>query len=175
MATRPLYLRHRPDRSEGFPSLPGFGKSAVNTTFCRLAESSFYATPQLTLIEQILNDRYLGKYFVEIKGRQNYRCYWDSKVTVDIGLCKRDKNFSCDKFRYCPYWRQKMLAKKSKIVITSFSYLILEGMIPEDSPVSLGRRELLVLDESHSIDRHLIEHVSLTISPYSLGYICIIG
>ena len=143
----------------------GFGKSLVNSTFCKLMRS-FYATPQLSLIQQIKRDPYLKGIFVEIEGRQNYKCHYDTKATVDIGVCRRVADFNCPKFDVCPYWKQKLKALKSKAVLTSFSYLLLEGMT--ESKYSLGRRELLVLDEAHSIDRHIVDHVSLTVSPYSL-------
>jgi superfamily II DNA or RNA helicase len=43
----------------------GFGKSYVNTSFTS-ATRSFYATPQLALIDQMLTDRSLKDRFVEI-------------------------------------------------------------------------------------------------------------
>jgi len=64
----------------------GFGKSYVNTAFCSVTRS-FYATPQLVLIDQIMNDRLLNLRFVEIKGRQNYRCHYHPDRTVNIGKC----------------------------------------------------------------------------------------
>jgi Rad3-related DNA helicase len=146
----------------------GSGKSYINTTFCRSFESSFYTTPQLTLIDQILRDKYIGKYFVEIKGRQNYYCPYDFEATVDIGRCVRDSKFECEKSKYCPYWRQKMKAIKSHNILCSFAYLILEGKTEGHVPPFLGEREFLVLDESHSIDRYIIEQVDLDISPWNL-------
>ena len=143
----------------------GFGKSLVNATFCRLMRS-FYATPQLSLIQQILRDRFLKGIFVEIEGRQNYKCFYDPSATVDIGLCKRVADFNCPRFEVCPYWKQKLKALEAKAVLTSFSYLLLEGMT--ETKYSLGRRKLLVLDEAHGIDRHIIDHISITVSPYSL-------
>jgi len=143
----------------------GFGKSYVNATFCRYYKS-FYATPQLTLIDQILNDKYLKNIFVEIKGRENYTCAFDFLSTVKTGMCRKIPNFKCDRFRVCPYWKQKLKASVSNSAIMSFAYLLLEGLA--DSPVPLGSRELLVLDESHSIAEHIVEHVSIEISPFSI-------
>jgi len=146
----------------------GFGKSAVNITFCRAAESAFYITPQLALIDQILKDRYLGRYVTEIKGRQNYFCKFDPAATVDIGLCRRVKDFSCQKIESCPYWIQKVKALRSHTALMSFAYFILEGRTETD--YSFRRRELLVMDESHSIDRHVINHISLTVSPWRIPF-----
>lgn len=146
----------------------GFGKSPVDVTFCRASERAFYITPQLTLIDQVLRDKVLGKYVVDIKGRQNYFCKYDPASTCDIGLCKRIKDYSCQKIEACPYWIQKLKALKAHTAIMSFAYFILEGHTETD--YSFGRRELLVLDESHSIDRHVINHVSLTLSPWSVTF-----
>jgi len=120
------------------------------------------------LIDQLLRDKLIGKYITEIKGRQNYFCKFDPASTVDIGLCKRVKDFKCQKIESCPYWIQKMKALKAHTALMSFAYFILEGHTETD--YSFGRRELLVLDESHSIDRHVINHVSLTVSPWSITF-----
>lgn len=144
----------------------GFGKSLVNTTFCRI-EDSFYSTPQLALIDQIREDKYIGPAFVEVKGRQNYMCAYDPMATCANGICYRKKDFEdCDRRRECPYWIQKIKALESKSVLCSFAYLILEGYT--DTAYSFGRRRLLVLDEAHDIDQHVIGHVNLTVSPWTL-------
>lgn len=145
----------------------GFGKSHVNATFCRLMKS-FYATPQLTLIDQIKRDKYIGKYFTEIKGRQNYYCRYDPDSTVNLGVCYRNRSFKCDKIEVCPYWIQKMKAIRSQSILCSFAYLVQEGMSEGKTPPFLGTRELLVLDEAHSLDKYLIDYVSVDINPFDL-------
>jgi Rad3-related DNA helicase len=146
----------------------GFGKSPLNIAFCRTSDNAFYITPQLTLIDQIQRDKLVGQYVTEIKGRQNYLCKYDPAATADIGLCKRLKDFSCQKVDVCPYWIQKLKALKAHTALMSFSYFLLEGRTETD--YSFRRRELLVLDESHSIDRHVINHISLTVSPWSITF-----
>jgi len=144
----------------------GYGKSLVNTTFCRLAKS-FYSTPQLALIDQIRDDTLIGDLFAEIKGRQNYRCAYDPMATCANGVCYRKKDFKdCRMKQDCPYWIQKIRALDSNAVLCSFSYLILEGYT--DTAYSFGRRRLLVLDEAHDIDQYVINHVNLTVSPWTL-------
>jgi Rad3-related DNA helicase len=145
----------------------GYGKSVVNATFCRLMKS-FYATPQLTLIDQIRADKSTAKYFTEIKGRQNYYCYHEPSRTCNIGVCKQYKDFKCSKAEVCPYWIQKLKALESNSVLMSFAYFILEGKT--DTAYSFGRRKLLVLDESHSIDRYVLNHVNLVVAPYTIPY-----
>lgn len=74
----------------------GAGKSMLNAAFCNIWKS-FYATPQLALIDQIIKDKFLKGNFVEIKGRQNYSCYYDPIATCDVGLCQRNPDFECDR------------------------------------------------------------------------------
>lgn len=146
----------------------GSGKSYVNMTFCKLRKS-FYTTPQLSLIDQILADPLLRGTIVEIKGRQNYICVYDPAATCDVGVCYRTKDFSCSKSEVCPYWVQKLKALSSRTALMSFAYFFLEGKVTE-TPYSFGNRPLLVLDESHNIDREIINHVNLTISPWSVPW-----
>lgn len=87
----------------------GCGKSLINATFCKLIKS-FYATPQLTLIDQIKADKNLKGVFTEIKGRQNYLCYHEPSRTCNIGVCRQYKDFKCEKAKVCPYWMQKLRA-----------------------------------------------------------------
>ena len=144
------------------------GKSPVNITFCRASNNAFYTTPQLTLIDQIQRDKLVGKYVTEIKGRQNYLCKYDPAATCDVGLCKRLKEFSCQKVEVCPYWMQKLRALNAHTALMSFAYLLLEGRT--ETEYSFRRRELLVLDESHSIDRHVVNNISLVISPWTITF-----
>jgi len=137
-------------------------------TLCRASESAFYTTPQLALIDQLLKDKITGRYITEIKGRQNYFCKYDPAATVDVGLCKRVQDFMCQKMEACPYWIQKIKALRAHTALMSFAYFILEGRTETD--YSFGRRELLVLDESHNIDRHVINHISLTVSPWRIPF-----
>src|SRR5208337_911749 len=62
----------------------GFGKSYLNTAFASVTRS-FYVTPQLALINQIMLDPYLGSRFVEIRGRRNYQCALQPSRRVHVG------------------------------------------------------------------------------------------
>lgn len=144
----------------------GSGKSYVNTTFCRLFRS-YYATPQLTLINQIKRDPLIMFDFAEIKGRRNYNCIIEPDVSVDLGLCVRRAEKVCEKLEECPYWVAKKKALKSHSVLTSLAYLIVEGMSGE-TPVKLDRRELCVLDESHNLADIIVGLFSIELTPFNL-------
>lgn len=145
----------------------GSGKSILNTTFCNLW-NSFYTTPQLALIDQVLSDKYIGGAFVEIKGRQNYDCHYDPTATCDIGICRRLPDYQCDRLEVCPYYMQKARALDADSALMSFAYFMLEGRTQTE--YSFGNRDLLILDEAHSIDRHIINQIDLVISPYSMPF-----
>lgn len=149
----------------------GAGKSGINTANALSFSRSFYATPQITLIDQILGDTYLGKYYADIKGRSHYECVKDEvhHTTVDCGMCTRIKDFvpeHCKKTVECPYWIDKMRCINSRNVLTDFAYLILEGASGEQEPPFLGTRDLCIYDESHQIDQHLIHLIGIKITPF---------
>lgn len=145
----------------------GAGKSILNATFCDIW-NSFYTTPQLALIDQVKQDRYIGATFVEIKGRQNYDCYYDPSATCDIGICRRIADYQCNRLDVCPYYMQKAEALVANSALMSFAYFMLEGRTRTE--YSFGNRDLLILDEAHSIDQHIINQIDLKISPYAIPF-----
>jgi Rad3-related DNA helicase len=147
----------------------GFGKSYVNSAFCSVIHS-FYTTPQLALIEQILKDPLIGSRFVEIKGRQNYACYHSPNYSVNTGRCIT-KNYACkERYEVCSYWMQKRRAQNAQSVLTSFAYLIAEGQTEGTSETYLGKRDLLILDESHNIEEQGLNHISVRVNPFTIPY-----
>lgn len=147
----------------------GFGKSYVNAAFCAVMRS-FYATPQLALIDQMLRDPFLKSRFVDIKGRQNYRCYYQPQRGVHVGKCET-QGFECrERFEVCQYWIQKMQALNAHSVLLSFAYLVAEGQTEGLTETYLGSRTLLVLDEAHNIEEQCLNHVSVRVTPFSIPY-----
>lgn len=147
----------------------GTGKSYINASFTA-ATRSFYATPQLALIDQIMRDPLLKNRFVEIKGRQNYRCHYDPSRGVHLGKCETDGYPCNERLDICPYWLQKMRALKAPSVLLSLAYLISEGQTEGRSETYLGTRPLMVLDEAHSLEEQCLNHVSVRLSPFSIPY-----
>ena len=147
----------------------GFGKSYVNTAFCSVTKS-FYATPQLVLIDQIMNDPLLDSRFVEIKGRQNYLCYHQPDRSVNVGRCVTEDYPCTERFEVCPYWIQKMQAISAQSVLSSFAYLIAEGQNEGQADTSLGSRNLLVLDEAHNIEEQCLNQISVSVDPFTIPW-----
>ena len=147
----------------------GFGKSYVNSSFTSVTRS-FYATPQLALIDQMLRDPSLRERFVEIKGRRNYSCYHVSQRGVNLGRCVTEGYDCKERFEACPYWKQKAMAIKSPSVLLSFAYLVAEGQTEGHSESYLGTRTLLVLDEAHNIEEECLNHVSVNVTPFTIPH-----
>ena len=146
----------------------GFGKSLVNAAFTSVTRS-FYVTPQLALIDQLLADPNLASRFVEIKGRQNYQCYYSPRRGVHVGKCVTEGYPCNERLDVCPYWMQKHLASQAPSVLMSLAYLIYEGTT-EGSETYLGTRPLLVLDEAHNLEEQCLNYVSLKFTPFSVPY-----
>jgi len=146
----------------------GFGKSLTNAAFTSVTKS-FYVTPQLALIDQLLTDPNLKGRFVGIKGRQNYKCHYSPRRGVHVGKCVTEGYPCNERLDVCPYWMQKHLALQAPSVLMSLAYLILEGTT-EGSETYLGTRNLLVLDEAHNLEEQCLNHVSLKFSPFSVPY-----
>jgi Rad3-related DNA helicase len=147
----------------------GFGKSYVNASFASVTRS-FYATPQLALIDQMLRDPSLRSRFVEIKGRRNYPCYYEPQRSVHMGRCVTEDYACKERFEVCPYWVQKAKAIKAPSVLLSFAYLVAEGQTEGHSESYLGTRTLLVLDEAHNIEEECLNHVSVNVTPFSIPH-----
>jgi ATP-dependent DNA helicase DinG len=144
----------------------GFGKSYVNAAFASTTQS-FYATPQLLLIDQIANDPYLKGRFTQIKGRSNYQCYYNPYRRVHIGRCVTEGYRCPERNDVCPYWMQKNAAKNAPAVLTSLAYLISEGQT-EGSETYLGKRRLLILDEAHNLEEQCLDHISVRVTPFTI-------
>ena len=146
----------------------GAGKSYINTAFTSVTKS-FYVTPQLALIDQLLADPNLKGRFVSIKGRQNYKCHYSPRRGVHVGKCATEGYPCNERLDVCPYWMQKHLALQAPSVLMSLAYLILEGTT-EGSETYLGTRNLLVLDEAHNLEEQCLNHVALKFTPFSVPY-----
>lgn len=60
----------------------------------------------------------------------------------------------------CNYWVHKTKALKSDIVVNNYSYLLAEGNYVGD----FGTRPVLISDEGHNIEKHIMNFISVSIS-----------
>ncbi|GAH00696.1 unnamed protein product, partial [marine sediment metagenome] len=128
----------------------GFGKSPVNVALCRVLRS-FYCTPQNILLDQLRGD---FPDLALIKGRRHYECAELLSGNCDEDApCKRKANYFCrDKYERCPYWEAKIQAIEAQTALTNFAYFVGESFIHGTPNIpQFGNRDLLVVDEGHSI------------------------
>ena len=107
---------------------------------------------------------------MEIKGRQNYRCYYDRSRGVHVGKCETERYPCNERLDICTYWMQKMRALKASSVLLSLAYLISEGQTEGRSETYLGKRALMVLDEAHNLEEQCLNHISVRLNPFSIPY-----
>jgi Rad3-related DNA helicase len=150
----------------------GIGKSSICTTLLRYADDGFYSTPQKSLREQIQNDEALQEHISSLKARKDYTCKVTGNNCKDCSI-NQDSERSCSEMgQNCTYWASKLGSINSDIAVLTFSYLIIDNMLPEmsgDTPISFGNREMLVVDEAQSLEQQTASlHAGFKISPYSL-------
>lgn len=138
------------------------GKSAIGLTYSLfLGErtnrgDSYILTPQRILQEQYetsFKDISVG--LASLYGKANYQC--GKGVNCEIGSLLESKDSQCER---CPYKLAREYAQSAsntvlnyKLALTTFYYTNL-----------FSRRKLLVLDECHTLESHLVEFDAVTVS-----------
>lgn len=64
----------------------------------------------------------------------------------------------------CNYWLHKTKALSSEIVVNNYAYLLTEGNFVGD----FGKRNVLVSDEGHNIEKHIMNFVTVSITEKTL-------
>lgn len=151
----------------------GTGKSLINTALLRKAGGGFYTTPQKSLREQLDSDELLNDHLVSLKARRDYHCSITGDNCEECAINQSDERSCSEKGPKCTYWANKMRAINSPIAALTFSYMIIDGMIPQYSdngdPISFGNRKMLVVDEAQNLIQQTAHlHAGFKISPYSL-------
>jgi Rad3-related DNA helicase len=140
----------------------GFGKSPLNIALGRSFGKSFYMTPQLSLIDQLRNDKFCGQYLTEIKGKSNYVCLKDPNLNCAACLKKIKPETDCVE-EQCLYQVQKRKAFSSQFLLTNFAYFFLVS-----GSKSFKNRDLMIIDEAHNISEDMVKGMSITISPHNI-------
>jgi Rad3-related DNA helicase len=150
----------------------GTGKSPINVTNLKYASDGFYTTPSKSLRQQLMRDEVLSKEFEGLKAREDYTCGITGENCKECPINQSSEQSCAEQGPKCSYWSSKMSAINEDISALTFSYLIIDNMLPEsngDTPVSFGNRELLVVDEAQNLDTQTASlHAGFKITPYSL-------
>lgn len=174
----------------------GTGKSAIAATLAKMYTPSFILTMTKQLQEQYLND-FKDDGFAAVKGRGNFNCLnklediknHKKDYRCDNGTCTERYKFPCkygiiksneDKtfissghafgnshwrnVVHCNYWEQKSNGIYSDTVIMNYDYAMFEFNYPHD----FKKRNLMILDEAHNIERKIMGFVELKISKKNL-------
>ncbi|KZX16772.1 bifunctional ATP-dependent DNA helicase/DNA polymerase III subunit epsilon [Methanobrevibacter cuticularis] len=166
----------------------GTGKSVIAATLAKMYNSTFILTMTKQLQEQYLND-FKDHNFHVIKGRNNFKCMekslysnsYQEKSSCNNGTCLERYDFKCKyglsnidsadvyglehAFKsyywkddvHCKYWSQKAEGINSDLVIMNYDYALYEFNYPHD----FAKRNLLILDEAHNIEKKIMGFVEL--------------
>jgi Rad3-related DNA helicase len=135
----------------------GGGKSLISATYARyLSEkdkkASFILTPQKILQNQYERD-FKGKQMVALYGKGNYTCH-GKNTTCDIGGLVKPNCSSC------PHKAAKDRAVKTNHVILNYKLALMSFAYTK----TFISRSLLVADECHTLERHLVDFDALQIT-----------
>ena len=132
----------------------GTGKSAIATTIANYIGDSYILTMTKQLQNQYLDDfEYM---LAEIKGTSNYSC--NLRPTSCDDCMQLDANRG--RHQDCKYKLAIEFAKEHPCVITNYDYLFFAGNYAE----SFMPRKLLVLDESHNLEKKIMHLIGKTLN-----------
>lgn len=136
----------------------GFGKSlSYIAAATQLKGRTCVLTSTKGLQRQLVRD-YRMEEVEEIKGRQNYPCRLNSQLTCAQAPCVFGLKCQMIKEGGCSYYDRWKAALSAKIVVTNYAYYLAQTEYGR----GLGQFEMLVLDEAHDANAHLLDHLSVT-------------
>lgn len=152
-------------------SMPtGSGKSLIYMSIAKLLNArTLVLTGTKGLQQQLMTDfEAVGLY--DVRGQGNYDCIavhpgqelekYGPSVRVDKGPCHIGVECSL-KERSCTYYSSVREARRSKFVITNFAYWMTNARYSE--PDVLGKFDLLIIDEAHTIPDALAHFCAVTL------------
>lgn len=149
-------------------SMPtGGGKSAVYMGIAKMLDArALVLTSTKGLQAQLINDfRTAG--LLDIKGQNNYKCEAETAthVTVDEGMCHGGVECYL-KQGGCTYYDAVRKASKAKLVVTNYRYWMTLNAYAD--PDTLGKFDLLILDEAHDAPDELADFCAVSIDRMEL-------
>jgi Rad3-related DNA helicase len=137
----------------------GFGKSlAYMAAALESGTRVAILTSTKGLQTQLVRDFGKMKGVVDIRGRMNYQCRLNTKVSCDTGVCVFGVKCPMKEEGGCFYYDQLRAALSARVVITNYAYWMAQNEYSE----GLGEFGMLILDEAHSAPDHLLNHVAVT-------------
>ena len=138
----------------------GTGKSLIAMTLHKLISEINGGNNTKTYIvvsTKTLQNQYMREFNIPtVKGRNNFHCLIKPKLTVDKAMCNIRK---CSRMSVCPYYVQRDRAIKSDVSIHNYAYYLASMNYTN----MWKKADLVVFDEAHTMDGHLMSFVSLRI------------
>jgi len=132
----------------------GTGKSAIATTIANYIGDSYILTMTKQLQNQYLDDfEYM---LAEIKGTSNYNCSYRNTTCDDCMQIDNNRGRHAN----CKYKAALDFAKSHPCMITNYDYLFYAGNYAQ----VFGERKLLVLDESHNLEKKIMQLIGKTLN-----------
>lgn len=132
----------------------GTGKSAIATTIANYMGDSYILTMTKQLQNQYLDDfEYM---LAEIKGTSNYNCSYRNATCDDCMQIDNNRG----RHTNCRYKAALDFAKSHPCMITNYDYLFYAGNYAR----VFGERELLILDESHNLEKKIMQLIGKTLN-----------
>ena len=148
----------------------GVGKTYIATSIADSVDNAYMLTSTLSLQDQYMKS---WSSLINLKGRSNYTCGINSSFTVDAAPCTANKDLytDCVKTNRCPYIVQKNLALNSKAMITNPVYMLYSthcGFAADEEDATWLQRSVLIFDEAHNLENHLVSFSESNINPQKL-------
>lgn len=137
----------------------GSGKSLLGLTLSKYlskgAGSSFVLTPQRILQDQYEKDfSQLGKKFLSsLHGKSNYKCQ-SKGASCKIGSLVKP---ACE---HCPFTAAKNNARNAKNTVLNYKLALTSFQYTD----TFEKRGLMILDEAHTLEQHLVDFDSVDIT-----------
>ena len=153
-------------------SLPtGVGKSYIACAIADSLTNAYMLTSTLQLQTQYESS---WDKIVNLKGRSNYKCNLNREFTVDAAPCTANSDLirQCKISATCDYYNQRDLAFRSQAFITNPVYLLYSahcGFAKDEEESPWIEREVMIIDEAHNIEKHLIQFAESDIDPKHLS------
>lgn len=141
----------------------GIGKTAIATTVHRVMKE-YFSDHRTTIITATkgLQDQYVegDKLIYDLKGKTNYSCPYD-RGPYNSGACRAHVGRGgCRKAIDCTYVKRRVIwCNKSELRLTNNSFQI--EACPTICMKDENRANLIIADECHDLDDHIVEHTSI--------------
>ena len=139
----------------------GSGKSLIALTLSRYLKVEKHQSCFITSSKNILLDQYAkdyDNYISIIKGKSNYSCLALPNTSYEEAPCQGQNKYKCEFSSSCPYKYAIQSAQKDPIVFTNLYFLLLDIEYAK----RFKKRDLLIVDEAHSIESILIDYRTIS-------------